>query len=110
MNSGKVQAEICALRECIQERDEIVVQMTTNAEEGSPRGEQEGEDPSVCKSQVKGEDLHELASQMDTFEEDIQRGYMVDPFFRKVIKKMGTHPSFEKKNGIIYTKTEEVRM
>jgi len=28
----------------------------------------------------------------------------MDPFFRKVIEKMGTHPSFKKKNGIIYTK------
>jgi len=29
---------------------------------------------------------------------------MVDSFFRKVIKKMGAHPSFKKKNEIIYTK------
>jgi len=43
--------------------------MATNAEEGSPRGEQEGEDPSVFKSQAKGANLHELASQIDTFEE-----------------------------------------
>jgi len=33
----------------IQERDEIVAQMAANTEEGSPRVEQEGEDPSVCK-------------------------------------------------------------
>ena len=48
---------------------------------------------------MKGANLHELTSQTDTFEEDIQRGYMTDPFFRKVIKKMGTHPSFEKNRG-----------
>jgi len=41
---------------------------------------------------------------MDTFEEDITKGYIIDPFFGKVIKKMGTHPSFETKNKIIYTK------
>jgi len=29
---------------------------------------------------------------------------MVDPFFRNVIEKMGAHPSFVKKNEIIYTK------
>jgi len=52
---------------------------------------------------VKGENLHELASQTDTFEEDIQRGYMMDQFFRKVIEKMA-HPSFKKKNEIIYIK------
>jgi len=36
--------------------------MTANAEEGSSRGEQEGEDPSVFKLQVKEANLHELAS------------------------------------------------
>jgi len=43
-------------------------------------------------------------SQTDTFEEDITKGYTMDPFFRKVIKKMGMHPSFKTKNKIIYTK------
>jgi len=28
----------------------------------------------------------------------------MDPFFRKVIKKMGMHPSFEIKEGIIWIK------
>jgi len=41
---------------------------------------------------------------MDTFEENITKGYIMDSFFRKVIEKMGTHPSFEIKNKIIYTK------
>jgi len=41
---------------------------------------------------------------MDTSEEDIQGGYMMDPFFSKVIEKMGAHPSFKMKNEIIYTK------
>jgi len=70
--------------------------MATNKEEGSPKGEQEGEDPSVFKSQAKGANLHKLVSQTDTFEEDMTKGYIMDPFFRKVIKKMGTHPSFKK--------------
>ena len=44
-------------------------------------------------------------SQTDTFEEDITKGYIMDPFFRKVIKKMGPHPSFKTKDKIIiYTK------
>ena len=47
MNSAKIQAEICALRECIQEKDMMVAQMAANEEERSPKGEQEGEDPSV---------------------------------------------------------------
>jgi len=50
MNSAKIQAEICALREHIQERDKMVAQMAANKEEGSPKGEQEGEDPSVFES------------------------------------------------------------
>jgi len=53
---------------------------------------------------MKGANLHELTSQTDTFEEDIQRGCKTDPFFRNVIKKMGTHPSFKIKNKIIYMK------
>jgi len=53
---------------------------------------------------VKGANLHELRSQTDIAEEDIQRGYTTDPFFRNVIKKMGTHSSFKMKNKIIYTK------
>ena len=40
----------------------------------------------------------------DTFEEDITKGYIMDPCFRKVIAKMGTHSSFKTKNKIIYTK------
>ena len=35
---------------------------------------------------------------------------MMDPLFRKVIEKMEAHPSFEMKNEIIYTKTQEGRM
>jgi len=50
MNSAKIQAEICALRECIQERDKMAAQMAANAEEESPKGEQEGEGPSVFES------------------------------------------------------------
>ena len=53
---------------------------------------------------MKGTNLCELVSQTDTFEEDITKGYSKDPFFRKVIEKMGTHPSFKTKNEIIYTK------
>jgi len=37
--------------------------MAVNMEEGSPKGEQEGEDPSVFESQVKGANLHKLVSQ-----------------------------------------------
>jgi len=55
------------------------------------KGEQEGEDPSVFKSRAKGTNLHELVSQMDTFEEDITKGYTMDP-------------SFKTRNKIIYTK------
>ena len=52
----------------------MVAQMAANEEEGSPKGEQEGEDPSAFKSQAKGTNLRELVSQTDTFEEDITKG------------------------------------
>jgi len=78
--------------------------MAANAEESSPEGELEGEDPSIFESQVKGVNLHELTFQMDTFEEDKVKGYTTDPFFKKVIKKMGACPSFKTENKIIYTK------
>jgi len=50
MNPAKIQAEICTLRECIQDRDKMAAQMATNEEEGLPKGEQEGKDPSVFES------------------------------------------------------------
>ena len=61
----------------------MAAQMAANEEEGPPKGEQEGEDPSVFESQAKGTNLHEPVSQMDTLEEDITKGYIMDPFFRK---------------------------
>jgi len=99
--------ELCrntSLTECIQERDTIAAQMAANAEKGSPRGEPEGEDPSIFESRVMGLNLCKLVFQTDIFKEDIRKGYMMDPFFRKVIEKMRTHPSFEIKEGIIWMK------
>ena len=65
MNSTKIQAEICVLREHMQDGDIIAAQMAANVEqdEGSPKGEQGGEDPSVFNSRVKGTNLHELVYQ-----------------------------------------------
>jgi len=59
---------------------------------------------SIFNSRVKGTNLHELVYQSDTFEKEIRKGYIMDLFFRKVIEKMGVHPSFEKKDGIIWMK------
>ena len=42
MNSAKIQAEICALRERIQERDMMAAQMATNEEEGPPKVNKKG--------------------------------------------------------------------
>jgi len=90
----------------MQDRDTIAAQMAANAEQdkSSPKGEQEGEDPSVFNSRVKGTNLCKLVYQSDIFEEEIRKGYIMDPFFRKVIKKMGVHPSFGKKDRIIWMK------
>ena len=37
------------------------------------------EDPMVFESRAKGDDLRETMTQMDMFEEDIRKGYTLDP-------------------------------
>ena len=54
------------------EGEEVGFKNESQEEKGPPKGEQEGEDPSVFESQAKGTNLHELVSQMDTFEEDFE--------------------------------------
>ena len=41
---------------------------------------------------------------MDTFEEDIWKGYASDLFFQLVTEKAGTNPSFENRKGIIWAR------
>jgi len=105
-NSAKIWAEIHVLKEHMQDRDSIAAQMAANVEqeEGSPRGEQEGEDPTAFELRAKGKNLYEIMSHTDTFEKNIRLGYQSDPFFQKVLKKMGKHPSYKKLEGIIWTK------
>ena len=42
-------------------------------------------------------------SHMDTFEEDIWKGYATDLFFQLVTEKVGMNPSFGNRKGIIWT-------
>ena len=42
----------------------------------------------VFESRAKGDDLREMMTQMDTFEEDSRKGYTLDPWFQKVKEKI----------------------
>jgi hypothetical protein len=105
-NSAKVYAELRALRERIQDRDAVAARMAAEQEDvqGSLSGEAAEDDPTVFESRARGVDLRERMSHEDTFEADIQRGYAGDPFFQRVIAKMGNNPSFTERDGFIWVR------
>ena len=89
-NSAKVVAEILVLRECIQARDVLAASIAASqrTETGPHDSRPVEEDPTVFESRAKGDDLRETMTQMDTFEEDIRKGYTLDPWFQKVKEKI----------------------
>lgn len=105
-NSTKVHVELCALQERIQEMDTLAAQMA--AKQGEDQGSSsEGtaeDDPTIFESWARGVNFCENMSQEDTFEDDIWRGYIRDPFFQKVIDKMENNPSFMKRDGFIWVR------
>ena len=87
----KVQTELRALRECIQDRDMLAVKIAAGQQdEGAPM-QDTLEDLTVFKSRARGDDLHEFMSHNDTFEGDICRGYPDDKVFGKILPKMDRH-------------------
>lgn len=60
------------------------------------------------KLRAKGVDLCEKMSHTDTIEEVIQEWYMKDPFFQKVMEKMGSNPSFKEWEGFIWVQNRGV--
>ena len=48
-------------------------------------------------------DLHEEMSHIDSFERDIQTGYLNDTVFRKILDKLELHPTFEMHDRILWT-------
>jgi hypothetical protein len=103
-NATKVQVELRALRERIQERDALAERMKEAKEERSTAGKgTTEEDPMVFESRAKGADLCKTMSNDDTFEEDIKKGYGEDAFFGKVVRKGEINPLFRAHNGWIWT-------
>jgi hypothetical protein len=104
-NATKIQVELRALQECIQERDVLAQRMTdAKGETLDSREEQMGEDPTVGESRVEGENLHETMADDDTFEKDIQKGYKEDKFFKKVLENVEGNPLFRIHNGMMWTR------
>ena len=58
----------------------------------------------VFESRAKGDDLQETMTQTDTFEEDIRKGYTLDPWFQKVKEKIRTQTTFKERDGFIWAR------
>jgi hypothetical protein len=61
-----------------------------------------GEDPTVRESRAEGGNLHETMANDDTFEEDIQKGYSEDMFFKKVLEDGEGNPLFRVHKGTMW--------
>ena len=83
-------AEILALRERVQARDMLAASIAASqrTETGLHDSGPMEEDPMVFESRVKGDNLQETMTQTDMFEEDIHKGYTLDPWFQKVKEKI----------------------
>jgi hypothetical protein len=103
-NAKKIQVEIRALRECVQERDVLAEIMSQNRNETLRSREVTTDDePTVVKSRVKGENLRKTMANDKTFEEDILKGYEEDVFFGRITKKNEENPLFRIHNGLVWT-------
>jgi hypothetical protein len=103
-NTKKIQVEIRALREHIQERDTLAEIMSQNRNKMSrTRGVMTDDEPMVVESRVKGENLHKTMANDKTFEEDILREYEEDAFFGRITKKNKENPLFRIHNGLVLT-------
>jgi hypothetical protein len=103
-NAKKIQVEIRALRERVQERDTLAEIMSQNRNETSRSREVTTDDePTVVESRVKGENLRKTMANDKTFEEDILKGYEEDVFFGRITKKNKENPLFRIHNGLVWT-------
>jgi hypothetical protein len=104
-NIAKIQVEIQALRERIQERDALAERMK-DASDGKVAKKKDitEEDLTVFESRMKGENLRTIMSNDDTFEEDIKQGYEADDFFGKAVEKSKVHSLFRVHEGFIWTR------
>jgi hypothetical protein len=104
VNTKKIQVEIQALREHIQERDTLAETMSQNRDKMlRTRGVMMDNKPTVVELRVKGENLHKTMANNKTFEEDILRGYEEDAFFGRITKKNKENSLFRIHNGLVWT-------
>jgi hypothetical protein len=103
-NAKKIQVEIRALRERVQERDMLAEIMSQNRNETLRSREVMTDDkPTVVESRVKGENLRKTMANDKMFEEDILKGYEEDIFFRRITKKNKENPLFRIHNVLVWT-------
>jgi hypothetical protein len=103
-NAKKIQVEIRALRERVQERDALAEIMSQNRNETSRSREVTTDnEPTVVESRAKGENLRKTMANDKTFEEDILKGYEEDVFFGRITKKNEENPLFRIHNGLVWT-------
>jgi hypothetical protein len=103
-NAKKIQVEIRALREHVQERDALAEIMSQNRNKTSRSREVMTDDkPTVVESRAKGENLRKTMANDKTFEEDILKGYEEDVFFGRITKKNEENPLFRIHNGLVWT-------
>jgi hypothetical protein len=104
VNAKKIQVEIRALREHVQEKDALAEIMSQNRNETSRSREVTIDDePTVVESRAKGKNLRKTTANDKTFEEDILKGYEEDAFFGRITKKNEENPLFRIHNRLVWT-------
>jgi hypothetical protein len=81
--------------------------MTANSEEANPASStdpQSEDNPSIYACQAKGPDLCIHMSEVDPLNHDIQKGYLNNKVFKKVLEKPKEHPDFSVQNKYIWRK------
>ncbi|KAF8235349.1 hypothetical protein L208DRAFT_1067584, partial [Tricholoma matsutake] len=63
-----------------------------------------GDDPTIFESQAKGPDLHVHMSEQEPLNNNIQKGYVDDKLFKKILEKPEDHPGFQIQDNFIWMK------
>jgi regulator of replication initiation timing len=73
-HNAKLQVELAALRERLEDRDVIAAEMAAAQSEGDKQEAHPpivGDDPTIFESRAKGENLREQMTNKDSFDKDI---------------------------------------
>ena len=105
-NNAKLQVELAALRERLEDGDIIAAEMAAAQNEEEKQEAPPsivGDDPTIFESRVKGENLHERMTIKDSFNKDVRERYQSDTVFRKILVRPESHPNFTVKDEFIWT-------